>query len=86
MFKENWSIVSMFIENLDVFSLSYVDEYYKRNILHYLAGNGNFDLVKIIVGKGVKPNMKDKFKKTPARYAEENGHKEMAKWLRAQYR
>ena len=62
---------------------NYAGKFYNRVFLHYAAAQGNMDLVKeLIETKWAYTDALDDDGKTPMNYAEENGHANVAKYLR----
>ena len=42
---------------------------YKKNIVHFAAGNRNLDLIKLLIDNGANIHSIDDYKMTPAHYA-----------------
>ncbi|KAH7845259.1 hypothetical protein Vadar_000136 [Vaccinium darrowii] len=53
-----------------------------RTALHRVAGLGNIEAAKLLVGRNkALPNMENHFKETPLFYAAEHGDRKMVEWL-----
>ena len=70
------SVVSILLEADDI-NIGQKDDH-GATALHHAAGNGNMEIVKLLLLQGSNPDMIDDLGRTPADYAIEKDHREMA--------
>lgn len=53
-----------------------------NTLLHICAKNGNLEMAKILIAKGLKPNTKNNYNRYPEKIARKRGYKSLAKYLK----